>query len=265
MNSDSSVEVCNFSKSFIRWGVDTKSRMPLTVSHKPPFTLNHVRVTAECLAEVRNYETDETTSYLLGASCKTEHVNVKDGIWTEPNADFCMVATPGAFLNIKRWDKTDKGVMRYPESLGPQPERQYEKGTDSFDRFEVDIQKMPGRIITDVSELVKILDSDAQVISRTCIQAEKFDLTLDYPVKTVNYSSREKYYQVDTGPVILPDLSVPASEVHPTFQLAFMAHIESDWAEFLVNVPTPLTDDISVHHFSKTVRVDCENFMIALS
>ena len=38
----------------------------------------------------------------------------------------------------------------------------------------------------------------------------------------------------------------------------------SSWAEFIVRVPTPLTDEISVYHYSKSVRLDSLDQIIAL-
>lgn len=264
MDSNKLVQICDFNRSFIWWGIDTLKTAPLTVSHKPPHTLNKVRVPGDCLAEVTDKETGQTASYLLGTACKTEHVGVDKDIWTEPNADFTPVAAEGSMLNIKKWDRCDKGVMRYPESLGVQPERQVVDCSEAFSIYKMEIGKCQGLPIDDIDEMIEILEAGKPMVSRTTIEAEHYKLQLDYPVKTVNWSPREKYYQVDTGPVILPDLAVPAPEVHPTFHLAYVAHVKKDWAEFLLRVPTPVSDEIKVHHYSKSVRIDCVNEMIAV-
>ena len=47
-------------------------------------------------------------------------------------------------------------------------------------------------------------------------------------------------------------------------ELAFVAFNTSSWVEFIVRVPTPLTDEISVHHYSESVRLDSLNQIIAL-
>jgi hypothetical protein len=44
-----------------------------------------------------------------------------------------------------------------------------------------------------------------------------------------------------------------------------VAHNCRDWAEFIVCVPTALTDGTKVHHYSTSVRLDgVENRMIAV-
>ena len=47
-------------------------------------------------------------------------------------------------------------------------------------------------------------------------------------------------------------------------QLAYVAFNTSSWAEFIVRVPTPLTEEISVYHYSENVRLDTHNQIIAL-
>jgi len=260
------MEICDFSRSFIRWGIDTQGdqSLPLTVSHEPPFTLNLVRVMAECHARVTDRETGNARDYLLGASCKTERVNVERDIWTDPNADFCPIASEDTILNFKRWDRCDKGAKRYPESLGDQPERQMEIGADVFCQFGIEIRKCRGEPVPELDDLISCLESGTEVFAQTVVEAEHYTLELSYPVKTGNFSPRDRYYQVDTGPVLFPDLSCRAKDVHSTFELAYVAHKDNDWAEFLVCCPTPLNDDLKVYHYSKPVRVDCRNSMIAI-
>lgn len=258
------MSVCDFSKSFVRWGLDTTQKAPLTVSQETPFTLNLVRAPAECLAEFTEVGSGAKSSYLLGASCKTEQVNVDRDIWHHPNADFCMVAGDKQFLGLKRWDKTEKGIMRHPPSLGVQPERQVEEAEDAFTHYAVEIRKTAGRAITDIEELISILEAGGAIVSRTEIQTAGWHCALEYPVKTINYSTRERYYQVDTGPVLFPDPDSGFSDFPGSFHLAYVAHNHPAWTEFLLCVPTPLTPDISVHHFEKSVRMECHNSMIAI-
>lgn len=37
---------------------------------------------------------------------------------------------------------------------------------------------------------------------------------------------------------------------------AFIAHNCPGWAELIVNIPTKLTEEISVNHYSKSVRIE---------
>ncbi len=257
-------KVCDFNGSFIRWRINVETVPPLTISHKPPFTVNDTRVPLECRAEITDLKTEQTVEYVLGAACKTERVGVRKDIWTQPNADFNPLTGSSRFMAIKMWDKVDKGVMRYPESLGVQPERQVEKVDEAFDRFSVDMKMISGKVLETVPEIIKVLSSSRSVVCRTEYGSDTTHVMLEYPLKTVNFSERDGYYHTDTGPVLFVDLAKSCEETIENFNLAFIAHNCPDWAEFIVNVPTPIAEEISVHHYSKSERIETKNSLIAI-
>jgi hypothetical protein len=250
--------ICDFQRSFVRWRVDTEKNPVITVSHKPPFRVNNVRVPLECRGTLIDHATgDKITHYALTASCKTERVNVTEDIWTQPNADFTVIASDRRFLGIKAWDKADKGVIRYPESLGVQPERQIEHAEEAFDDFAIDIHYRSAMELIAIDDTIETLSGNQEVIARTTIVHGQYEFIIEYPIKAINFSERDRYYQIDTGPVLFPDfISCDGGDMLKSLKLAYVSHNCDSWAEFILNVPTPLTDDISVHHYSKIVRLD---------
>ena len=80
----------DFHRSFFTFRIDTLVKQPLTVTHKPPFSLNNARIPIECRCVVTEKATDQSQSFVLGASCKTERVGVEGDIWLEPNASYCI-------------------------------------------------------------------------------------------------------------------------------------------------------------------------------
>jgi hypothetical protein len=253
----SSPMVCDFGRSFVRWRCDTTLRKPVTVSQEPPTTLNDVRIPFDCLATVaRGGRQDE---FALSASCKGEQVFVERDVWQKPAADMLAISGAGQFMVIKRWDRANKGVMLHPPSLGPQPERQYVDPAAAFDSHSVAIRRRAGRRLDTIDAILEVLGGDREVVARTTFPVDGGEVTIEYPVKTVNYSSRHRYYQVDTGPVLFfGEPTGPNLIEH--FHLAFIAHLGGDWAEFLVSRPTPLENfPVSVHHYSETRRVNAQN------
>jgi len=257
------MQVCDFTHSFIRWRIDTTKKPVLTVSRPLPMTLNEVRVPLECRAVVTEEATGRTREIALGASCQTEQVWVERDVWHQPNADMLIYATCDEYVIFKRWDKVDKGVMLFPPSLGPQREKQPGDPKEAFDLFEVDLAWREGRALETVEGIITELSSNRTVISQTEYRVGGCRVLLEYPVKCVNFSEREKYYQVDTGPVLLPNQVDPMSL--PACRLAFVAHNCPEWAEFIVNAHTPLTDEIKVNHYSQSERIEeTVNRMIAV-
>src|SRR5688572_24441954 len=109
------MNLIDFSRSFILFRVDWSVKPPSTYSHAPPKTLNNARITLECRCEITPTSGGGTTTYVLGASCKTERVGVDRDIWLQPNGDFCLAASQEEFLILKSWHKNNPGVMRFPE------------------------------------------------------------------------------------------------------------------------------------------------------
>lgn len=258
------MQITDFQRSYVRWSIDTTKKEVKTVSQKLPMTLNNVRGPLEATAIITDKESRRVNNYVLTASCKSEQVWVKRDIWHQPNADMCMVAGEKEMVIYKRWDKTDKGVMRYPESLGVQPERQLINPEEVFQTYSLDIVKKQGRLLENVDEILKTLFSGSPVVAQTEYEKNGYNVLLEYPVKIVNFSEREQFYQVDTGPVLLPDLEGKYNSLIEGCRHAFVAHNCADWAEFVVCVPTVLADGIKVWHYSEIVRIDgTVNRMIA--
>jgi hypothetical protein len=229
----------------------------LTVSQPPPTTLNNVRMPLECLVTVERG--GRQNEFALGVSCKTEQVFVERDVWMQPNADMCAVSSSDQFMVVKRWDQADKGVMLYPPSLGPQPERQCIDPKLAFESHSLALRRRGARQLDAIEEIIAVLTSDREVVSRTTFAIDGGSVTVEYPVKTINYSERHRYYQVDTGPVLFFG-EATGYELIEHLHLAYVAHLGLDWAEFIVSRPTPLKGhDVSVHHFSDVRRVSARN------
>ena len=235
----------------------------LTVSREPPTTLNNVRMPLECLATVVHGGLRQ--EFGLGASCKTEQVFVERDVWMEPNADMCAVAGAGQFLIIKRWDRVDKGVMLHPPSLGVQPERQCVDPAAAFETQSLAVRRCTAHPLATIASVIATLNSDRPVVARTTCAIADGQVILEYPVKTVNYSERHHYYQVDTGPVLF--FGEPTGKnLNEHFHLAYVAHLGGDWAEFLVSQPTPLAGlPVAVHHYSGVRRTGAQNSLWAVA
>jgi len=260
------LSITNFERSCVRFRIDTTKKAPKTVSRKLPMTLNNVRFNLDARVVITHKASGRVHDYVLTSSCKSEQVRVKRDVWHQPNADMCMMAGQDEFLVYKRWDKADKGVMRHPASLGVQPERQLDDPKEAFDQFSINLVKRPGRALADIDAIIATLTSDTPVVAHTEYEAAGHAVLLEYPVRCVNFSERERYYQVDTGPILLPDFSHEYKSLLEGCRLAYIAHNSPEWAEAIVCVPTPLTDAVKVHHYSESIRIEgTRNRLIALT
>jgi hypothetical protein len=83
----------------------------------------------------------------------------------------------------------------------------------------------------------------------------------------MNVNDERDLYQVDTGPVLWPDLARPRVRAVDRLSLAFIAFNASHFADFVIEAPTPLLRDgtelFRVHHYSQRRSVEAENRLYA--
>jgi hypothetical protein len=251
--------VIDFSKSFLRWTLDTKLKPPKTVSKPLPMTLNRVRMPIEATVLLTPASGGTPLRYALGAECFAEQVWVERDVWHDPSASMCMIGGEKHCLIEKQWKRADFEATLHPPKLGAQPERQMVDPQEAFAAFSIDLAPVRAVELTTTDSIIEALAGSATVVARTEYVAGDYAIALEYPVKTANYSERERYYQVDTGPILFPGVEKIGEGGAPPIaacRLAFVAHNGPDWAEFLVCRPTPVRDDLRVHHYSQSVRVE---------
>ncbi len=254
-----------FTRSFVTFRVDTLKKQPVTVSHKPPFSLNNARIQLDCCCDISDKRNGASQRFVLGANCKTERVGVTHDIWTEPNSDYIPVFARDRFLILKAWARAGKQVMLYPPSLGPQPERQTGRIEDTYDSVRIDIAYCDSVELSTGRDIVAAVLAGQPLVARTTMQSERYTAVIEYLVKTMNANERDTVYQTDTGPILLPDLSREPDDLINGMELAFIAFNSPSWAEVIVRAPTPVAEGVNVHHYSRPVRLDARNVVMGLS
>ena len=229
-----------------------------------PFSLNNARVQVECCCEVTDKRTGDTQEFVLGANCKTERVGVARDIWTDPCGDFVPVYSRDRFLTLKAYDRADKGVMFYPPERGPQPERHTGSVEETYSSAGYDLQYCEGEPLETTESIVQATLENRPLAARIELAVDGYEAVIDHPVKTMNANERDMVYQTDTGPVLLPDFSRRPEDLVEGLELAFAAFNCPDWVEFIVRVATPVANGVEVYHYSKPVRMDSKNQIVAV-
>ncbi|MCX6620444.1 MAG: hypothetical protein NTY38_05095 [Acidobacteria bacterium] len=253
------MQIPDFSRSFLLFRVDTLKKPPVTVTHKPPFTANNARVRIDCTCRIVDRESRQAYSFVLGASCKTERVNVASGIWTEPNADFIPIAGDTHFLMVKTFDHTGRRILLHPPELGEQPHRHIVENAAAFDDLRITLHRVDAKLLETPDEVIEATFANQPLVATTDLVSERYEARLEYPVKTINAGEREHFFQTDTGPVLLPDLSASPVALLNGMELAFAAFNHPEWTEFLVRDLSPVGEGISVYHYCRSVRMDAVN------
>lgn len=258
------MKTTDFARSFLTFRIDTLKKPPLTTSHKSPHTLNNARVQLDCRCEVLERQGGTLKEFVLGANCKTERVGVDQDLFTEPNADFIPIFSRETFMNLKAFDRVDKGVMFYPPSRGVQPERQVGQVAEAFDGVQIDLYRSEGESLETADKIIEATLAGHPLVAQTEMKSERYTALIEYPVKTINVDERDKIYQTDTGPILFPDLSCPPEELIGEMELAFVAFNCPEWAEFILRVKAELAKGVSVYHYSKRVRVEARSQILRI-
>jgi hypothetical protein len=185
-------------------------------------------------------------------------------LFIQPNADFRLVySSRDSVVIFKSWDRNDRRVMLIPRSLGEQPERQVLPVGKAFFRHHLHLTLVRGRALRLKSDVFRASDAGRRVVARTVYHRAGFRILLEYPVLTLNTSDRHSFYQVDTGPVLYPEVTSRTKWAAQTFHLAFVAFNSPKWAEFIIQKPTPVGRGLTVNHYSESAQLDCSNTLFA--
>ena len=91
---------------------------------------------------------------------------------------------------------------------------------------------------------------------------------MEYPVKTMNISIDDGLWQVDTGPVALPDMSQRFEPPVDSVRLAFAVFNAPHFCDFVIEQPTPILRDgqevCRAYHYSNPVSFPAKNRVLSV-
>ena len=198
--------------------------------------------------------------YLQGASCKSEHTFVETDLFNSENYDFLPIFGPerGIFFRRKAYlNDNYKTCLPDSDMFGGVSKHLVEVADARQLLSNEEVREATYRFSPIVAQ-VEIADADNELRA-----------VLEFPVKTMNTRREGDWYQVDTGPLLLPDLSRRYDHHVESIALAFVAFNTSDFADFVLEKPTPIGDDQEgtgsrVHHFSELKSFPSQNRLYAL-
>ncbi len=224
------MNVCDFGRSFATFTL--------------PGRVNNARIQVEAICDLGD------TRYVLVASCKSEDTYAADNLFRDPNYDFCVI-----------YSDTEYQIARVRLPLG---DDWHETGliADRFEGVSIDLADTPARECADPREIVDAtLEGDPLVcVTELLDETEATYARLEYPVKTMNVNDQHLGYQVDTGPIIVPDMTRTVELEVARVELAFIAWNRLDRAEVIVQQPTPVGEE-TVGHYSEIRKYAARNSM----
>jgi len=235
------MQVCDFARSFVTFVTFDRA--------------NNARIQVEARCELT--ADGVTEEFLLVASCKSEDTFAEQNLFYVPNYDFCGIFSRDEFRLHRVGLPYDPDAM----DAGAIPDR--------FQEVNIALTSVEADLCQDVAAVVAATLANRILIGRTEVWSAdgKKRAMIEYPIKTMNAHEEPPYFQVDTGPILLPDFLSDRPPIQ-AFDLAFVAWNVPGWAEFVIQQAVPANPDdpgssALVGHYSAVRLMDANNQILA--
>ena len=216
---------------------------------------NDVRFQVESVLTLTDERAGSAWTIYQCASCKAENTFDAAGpgdLFKRPNYDYLPIVCGAEMLVLRRGVLAEatryRSCYREPPTFG------------RFGRLIRDnvVVAVGAVALPDFKAVAAASRSGAPLVGRSLLTAPEAGLRaeLEYPIKTLNVRFTPDVYQVDTGPVLFPDLDVRRARWADYLHLAFVAYETrtAGHADFILEVETPLNAAAvapRVLHFSR--------------
>lgn len=218
---------------------------------------NEIRFWIESRTRIIDERNGAEEDYLQCASCKSEETFVERDLFVADNYDFLPVFGPeySVIFRRKAWlNPNYRSCQKIDEVWHGATYRLVECES--------------ARELADAADIIRAMHEGHIIVAQTELwnKQEGLRAIIEYPVKTLNTNRARKVYQVDTGPLVYPDLTRRRDRLVDTLSLAFVAFNKRNVAEFVIEErarahPPSRTKlwPTMVYHYARRVRLETIN------
>ena len=200
---------------------------------------NHARIQLDAACTIVDEQAGTEESFYLIAPCRSERCYTADPLFTMPNYEFSGIWSREEFLLIRtHW-------------VSERDNRMYGVIREHWDDVHLDIRHFEqAEELPDRGAIVTATLANRPLIARTELRDEggRQRAVLEYPVRTMNVLPVQApgiqrdppQFQVDTGPLIVPDFGSTADRQIERFDMGYVVYQEFDQAEFILRRPVPV-------------------------
>jgi hypothetical protein len=238
------METTHFDTSYMTWSAPHNVADTRKPGHMPWGNAARIMIDARCtILDRAGNLADEL--YLI-APCRTEWMYQDTGMIQNPSGEYRQIfSEPHALQKTVGKSISETGPIAHGPAVS----------TDVFDWIEFTLDERPSRKLATDREVVDATMAYAPIVTRTCFESNGLKAILEYPIRTMNFHEERGRFQVDTGPLIYPDLDDAAERLIDRCSLAHTVYNTFAYAEFVCKRPTPLVVDnaevASIYHYSR--------------
>lgn len=249
------MQATDFGNSYMVWRVPHNPDDKRKPGHKPWGNWARILLEARCeLTDERSAQADE---FFLIAGCRTEWVYQEQTLFQIPSREYRGI------WSRQRHMSTGHGMVCEGETKASRPT------AESFTSLHFTLRAYPEVTVLDTDAAVAMAtERELPLVAQTEIRdtSRGMRALIEYPVKTMNFHPERKRFQVDTGPLLLPDFASVSEHWIEWFDMAHVAYNTFDRAEFIVRRPTPVLvngrEVASAHHYSAIRVHDARNTLL---
>ena len=188
---------------------------------------------------------EEFREYFLSHPCAGEKMYADTQLILLPASEFHVVfSDDGQFMFVKSFE-TEPGFERMAYRRGDTVKRKNVQMKGVIDilesglRYFVEVAEM-----TTYKEVHDAMVGNKPILGRTRYLAKKGDeeieVVAEYPVTVMNTRHDHDMWQVDTGPMLLPDFSIEHNLEVARFRQAYIVYNGWDYAECTMRLPVAI-------------------------
>jgi hypothetical protein len=229
-------QITDYGNSYVHWTSKFRPDDDRKPGHMP--WDNTVRILLDSRCWVTDVSSGETREYNMISPCRTEWMYRPEILWQQPNYEFAGIysATEWMAGHIRAGDENEfGGDWRVAADIAG---RFKELRTDA--RYHAQVEELK-----DDQQVVEVTQTSRPIVAHTEVWSSDGNTRalIEYPIKTMNVQFEQKRMQVDTGPVIYPDLDSSEDSEIKKLHFAFVCFNVNDVAEFVLRAPTPVMRD----------------------
>ena len=210
-------------------------------------------------------------SFYLIAPCRAEHTHSDGQLIVMPNYDFRGIFGASEYRIIRTHWVSEPDYLGDPglETTGGRVLDESGLHGGKWDEVRLDVPRLDRFIeLEDNQSVVDATLENRALVSRTELEDEASGVraVLEYPVKTMNVLRSPVRFQIDTGPIIVPDFASEAELAVARLDLAHVVYNLFDGGELILRKPVAVgggDDGIDVTDYSERVEYTGRNTVLA--
>ena len=211
----------------------------------------------------------EDAFYLI-APCRAEHTHSDGQLIVMPNYDFRGIFGRSEYRIIRTHWVSAPGYLGDPglDTTGGRVLDEVGLHGGKWDEVRLDVPRFDS--FTELDGQQAVVDATLEnrpLVSITELVDEALGVraVLEYPVKTMNVLRSPVRFQIDTGPIIVPDFASTADLAVARFDLAHVVYNLFDRGELILRKPVGVGEDavqLSVTDYSERVEYTGRNTVL---